>query len=474
MCSSTNLITRAIAGRILGYCAALVFFLRPLETSIQMNTQQQHPYTVMIPISKGCNVSSDAVAARNVTAYVGSRLKGMSLLASEIKSISHIPSKRQIVITYRGILCDKPYVIGRLSGPAVSFINKWTPVSIDDASFNENAKVEKQLVGEYNVPSKGIYFLEIMGLLCKELVWDDEYKDICLEDPSYMQLTDDSVNIYVDTLNADDDAVGNEGGIGHWKWSSNDSPMPLRTRYQPEGCRKNELDETCFLLTSRDRFFNYQFHFHTSNEEFSVQERVLAANTSHETTRLCFVGLSHAREMASAVKIWLSDWTAHNIKATNVDAQFPRMVNEQFVQQRIIGQCTKTVIAAGQWSVGMKPPASKYANLPPTPFPKYRDEVIDMILALKAAGAEGVFLRSIHYNSLGDVKLTCPPQDWRHPAVIDQLNSILVNLTQTMGVKFIDTSDIIGPMWDSAEDFCHYRNDKVSSAEALYMLGRLF
>ena len=28
-------------------------------------------------------------------------------------------------------------------------------------------------------------------------------------------------------------------------------------------------------------------------------------------------------------------------------------------------------------------------------------------------------------------------------------------------------------MWDSAGDFCHYRDDEVSKAEALYVLGRL-
>ena len=42
-----------------------------------------------------------------------------------------------------------------------------------------------------------------------------------------------------------------------------------------------------------------------------------------------------------------------------------------------------------------------------------------------------------------------------------------------MNVPFIDTDFIIGPMWDSAGDFCHYRDDKVVKAEALYVLGNL-
>ena len=199
-------------------------------------------------------------------------------------------------------------------------------------------------------------------------------------------------------------------------------------------------------------------------------------NEANQNILLCFVGLSHAREMAAAVNLWLQKLNTSNIKAVSVDAQFPRFVNRQFIQNNIIGRkCTRTVIAAGQWSVGRIPPGSKYARLPPTQFPQsqYRDEIHNMIVDLQASDANGIFLRSIHYNSLGDVKLTCPPQDWRHPAVIDQLNMIIKNLTQSMGVQFIDTSQIIGPMWDAAGDFCHYRNDDISSSEALYMLGRL-
>ena len=32
---------------------------------------------------------------------------------------------------------------------------------------------------------------------------------------------------------------------------------------------------------------------------------------------------------------------------------------------------------------------------------------------------------------------------------------------------------IIGPMWDSAVDFCHYRDGKVAKAEALHVLDQV-
>ena len=65
------------------------------------------------------------------------------------------------------------------------------------------------------------------------------------------------------------------------------------------------------------------------------------------------------------------------------------------------------------------------------------------------------------------------PADWRTPPVIEQYNSIIRNVSFSMNVSYIDTNFIIRPMWDSAEDFCHYRHDKIAAAEALYMIGRL-
>eukprot|EP00970_Alexandrium_tamarense_P004401 scaffold749_cov193-Alexandrium_tamarense.AAC.1 len=50
--------------------------------------------------------------------------------------------------------------------------------------------VVDELVGEYNVPSTGEYWLEIIGILCNDLIWDEDYRNVCLEDPAYMQITD--------------------------------------------------------------------------------------------------------------------------------------------------------------------------------------------------------------------------------------------------------------------------------------------
>ncbi|KAL7504959.1 hypothetical protein ACHAXN_005436 [Cyclotella atomus] len=477
---------RSFFRRSTAFCLILIHFIYGPSLWKQLDPQQPSslrkaaPYTTAIPLSKSCGTSKQIAASRNVTHT--SRYDDMSILASEVESISHVPSRRQIIITYRGKFCIKPYVIGRLSGLDVSLVANWTEFSgnNDNTNPSEDGDGVHQLLGEYNVHSKGIYYLEIIGLLCNSLTWDGEYRNVCLENPSYMRLTDDSAYIYVDTVDGSlADAAKDDG---YWKWSNSNSHLntytPLHTRYQPEGCRetKTELEDRCFFPTSLDRFLPYQFSLHP-NVTTLIRDKAVSLSKMSPSTTFCFVGLSHAREMAAAVNLWLQRWNVtSSIKAINLDAQFPRVVNEQFIQNAIIGRkCDKTVIAAGQWSVGRKPPGSKYAKLPPTLFPEYRDEGMNMISTLQKSGIakNNIFLRSIHYNSLGDVKLSCPPQDWRHPAVIDQLNSIILNLTRSTGMPFIDTSHIIGPMWDSAVDFCHYKNDSVSSAEALYVLEKL-
>eukprot|EP00548_Thalassiothrix_antarctica_P019639 CAMPEP_0194194526 /NCGR_PEP_ID=MMETSP0154-20130528/75635_1 /TAXON_ID=1049557 /ORGANISM="Thalassiothrix antarctica, Strain L6-D1" /LENGTH=93 /DNA_ID=CAMNT_0038918965 /DNA_START=1072 /DNA_END=1350 /DNA_ORIENTATION=+ len=68
-----------------------------------------------------------------------------------------------------------------------------------------------------------------------------------------------------------------------------------------------------------------------------------------------------------------------------------------------------------------------------------------------------MYLRSLHYNPLGDVKTMCPPKDWRSPPTIDMFNDILRTLAKKYDLPFIDTNFIYAPMWDAAEDWCHHR-----------------
>lgn len=73
---------------------------------------------------------------------------------------------------------------------------------------------------------------------------------------------------------------------------------------------------------------------------------------------------------------------------------------------------------------------------------------------------------------MGDVYSTCPPQDWRYPPVIDGYNSIIKSLCEQYNLPFLDTNAIVGPMWDSADDWCHL-NQQVGLPEAFYLLGQM-
>lgn len=67
----------------------------------------------------------------------------------------------------------------------------------------------------------------------------------------------------------------------------------------------------------------------------------------------------------------------------------------------------------------------------------------------------------------------CPPTDWRSPNVIDMYNQITKRLSTRFGFPFIDTNNIVGVLWDSAEDWCHIKG-AASEAETTYILDKIF
>jgi len=391
----------------------------------------------------------------------------------------------------------------------------------DDTNHAHNqttAAISTMLVGTYSLPSPGKYFIEVIGLFCNGPQWNATFQNDCMEDPTTHRLTEDTafidvVNVTDGTGDVDANADGNsgldiDGHHGYWKrfdnYSNNDNnsdknettTTPLLTRYQPQQCRTEEdlQSDRCQVAMSLEQFAPYEFISTNDNtSESRIQSQLTklqgegdgdndndndGKGKSKSPMLLCFIGLSHAREMSREVNLWLSKWNATSIvQSINIDAQFPRLVNPNTIQSK---GCNASIIATGQWSAGRKPPGGRYRGLPPTTFDDYQTEVRDMILRLTAPESElklddshKIYLRSIHYNALGDVKTTCPPEDWRSPPVIDTYNEIIKNLSSSMNISFIDTNFIVGPLWDISADFCHYRLDKVASAEALYMLGRL-
>lgn len=441
--------------------------------------------TVQVPINIVQNVSMKLQIHDNITHTEN--------LASEVEQITHHPTEKKIIVhlfpssNKKQRNCKNPRIFGRLSGTAVTLI-KWETkqATIPTTNFTSPTFMEvTQIIGHYNVPVKGKYFIEIIGLFCNDLQWNRNYKEVCLEDPTTHRITNDDAFIDVTETEAEglSSSASHSSTLGFWKMqmpspdqNEYTSISPLLTRYQPQGCRSQEeqMDDRCQIPMSRQQFDPYVFEFSAHTNKTIVNGKDLNEKIGDKKSKkilLCFVGLSHAREMAREVGLILQEWNiSSSLNVMSIDANFPRLVNPQSMLAR---GCNSTVIAAGQWSAGRKPPGGKYRGLPPTLFPEYQLEVKEMINRLQQSDLKNFHLRDIHYNALGDVKTTCPPQDWRSPPIVEGYNEIISQLCSSMNVSYIDTSSIVGPLWDISEDFCHYKNDKVARAEALYMLSRI-
>ena len=83
------------------------------------------------------------------------------------------------------------------------------------------------------------------------------------------------------------------------------------------------------------------------------------------------------------------------------------------------------------------------------------------------------YFRKVHYNPLGDLIIACSPLDYLYPSVIDGYNEITGKLSREYNITLIDTIIVMGPMWDLAKDWCHYRVESVR-VEAFYILRQIF
>jgi hypothetical protein len=83
-----------------------------------------------------------------------------------------------------------------------------------------------------------------------------------------------------------------------------------------------------------------------------------------------------------------------------------------------------------------------------------------------------LYVINVHEMPLGDRISACPPSDWRNPEVIRNYNKILAALSEELSIPYLNTTDIISPMWDTAQDWCHYES-AVGKAEAIYVARSL-
>ena len=418
-------------------------------------------------------------------------------LANDIESILHFSSETLFEVQLRpsATRCPRPYLMGRLSGPALIMVDwEWKPQE-EEEEEEEGARV---LVGHYSVPLPGKYFIEIIAIHCDDFLrgipehdkrsdgenvpttadnsipqeWTYNFKDVCVEDPWRHRITEDGISIAVDhrQVKSPESILP----LGFWRHQKNieedphvTSPSkPIYTRFQPQNCRSQDAPSYCAEPTNLDWYQDYYLDRRFS----SIQNLSVQSLWQKEPVSMCFVGFSHSRRMVQAMqRLAISNTQQTNITVSWGKAKYPEDVTVEFAKGLMeTYNCQKIVIGVGQW------PAS-YDRRRPTLVDEYYREVKGMLERLRVilSSEVQIFARSIHRSAFGDFITGCPPQDWRTPPVMDAYNAAIAKACHDMGgseknVSFIDTTPMLAPIWDTAIDWNHL-NDNAAAEEALFI-----
>jgi hypothetical protein len=220
----------------------------------------------------------------------------------DITGIYHHPESASVSVSLRSNASDdvdrraclRPYLVARLSGPAVGVVHEWTYRQ----GSEENSTV---IEGHYDVPMPGEYFLEIIVILCN--TYDEQllrqaqnytYSDghnaseaaaaferekqhiveHCVENPEHNRLTALNASIGVIKTSRprqpaaetrDSWKVDMDSPQGYWmRDTSSSRPQetvyePLYTRYQPGECHGGRTGDCSLPAASQTRFEPYRF-----------------------------------------------------------------------------------------------------------------------------------------------------------------------------------------------------------------------
>lgn len=250
-------------------------------------------------------------------------------------------------------------------------------------------------------------------------------------------------------------------------------PDPLFTRIQPHGCYRIRAHnkQFCERLTSLARFSQYEFRFN------DVAAEALSTDRLHRAAgRICLFGSSHSRYLASFLSAIINKHMMASVTVEHLLAKTPNVMTLEYIKTTLLEKCSKVVIDMGHWQAGW--PWGR-----PTLFPAYEEEMsqlaqnIHTMRMMNATTGTDFYIWSQHLGPIGYTVGACPPTDWRSPPVMQTYNGILRSLCSMYDLPYIDTDFIIAPLWDAADDWCHFNGEigsKASIQEAYYILGKLF
>jgi hypothetical protein len=396
---------------------------------------------------------------------------------SSLGSVTHDTDARQIIIDmHTRRRCENPTFHVRLSGTALYLLNL---VKHDYAALAERdtysfiSRRKNTYYFSYpELQDSGTYFLEILILFCGG--FDPlNFENVCIEDHWHDRNVVNQPYSFEYTRPV---TMNTAAKRPRWLLQHGDNlpyaPSLLPTRYQHRYCGEQQLCEHEHLELELWQYKLYDFV--DAPDWRGVYSRLLErlrsapssnASTASSTTTVCFVGASHARDLT----LHAQNLTARDpsLQFEHVEAKYP--VDFSAALLRATYPCDYAVIGFGQWPVSWATPHPCNSEC----YLRAMKTVIGSITKSAYQGPVRVFMRSVNYNGMGTVVTACPPYDHRSPPVIDMMNHILVELTAAHGVDYIDLNHIMGPMWDSALDYCHPRG-KVFTAEAEWVLNHIF
>ena len=285
-----------------------------------------------------------------------------------------------------------------------------------------------------------------------------------------------------------------EGKNNH---NNNHLPMeePLHTRYQPSQCReRTERDSPrCTRRMSEERFRPYAFEFrqqhhtaitspigHLQRLALSLPTKLKSNNNHHHS--ICALGWSHSRVLVEhAMPLLVQAGLNQTIQLVHIGARFPEEITPDFVEeQRLAHECDMIIVGLFQWPLAGR-------KTPPTgALYRRRMQQVLRVLQDHLSPEALIFVRSGHYNPLGDWISSCPAKDLRSPVNVQLFNKMLQQTVEAeqqrnddnnkdiiqQRVHYVDTNSIVQPLWDSAHDWNHY-SGKVSDTEAWYILQQV-
>jgi hypothetical protein len=297
--------------------------------------------------------------------------------------------------------CLRPYLIGRLSGPAIGMVSPW----VYSSKSNDTTVIE----GRYAVPMSGLYFLEIIVILCNSYdeaklrqaqnstmvgLWGNDQAfqgekqhilERCVEHPGFHRLTAQNLSIQVThpTTEADISVRPLPAFRGYWEWNnSRRQPMkPLYTRYQDLNC----TDDPNCQKPGLQRFKPYRFVWtstlnitsilgehsygppnivprHVVSEE-NLSKLIRLASQTRQNDTICVVGDSHSEDLVDALiqQIQTPVVFVETLYANEIAENLPEagslsdQVNKYLIHHSSSWprDCTSVVIGLGAWVRGL-------------------------------------------------------------------------------------------------------------------------